>query len=99
MTNGKKKNVVLTLIVAVSSVGLWAIAAENAKEATPKTPAQMAFEQLKQLEGSWKGTASHGGEEAVEAKVAYHVTAAGSAVGNPSGDNHRCPCFGHYYRR
>jgi hypothetical protein len=32
------------------------------------------------LEGQWKGTATHGDEEIVEAQVNYHVTTAGSAV-------------------
>lgn len=70
----------MALVVALGSVSLWAITAEEVKDASKKTPAQVAFERLVKLEGSWKGTATHGGEEASETEVAYHVTAAGSAV-------------------
>ena len=70
----------LALLLIASALVLTPASASEADATAAAHDATSAFEALKSMEGTWKGTVSADGEEPRETTVTYRVSAAGHSV-------------------
>jgi hypothetical protein len=78
MTTSKK---VIRATIALCIFSAWPLLAHEDNMSAPK-PTSAEFNQVKQLAGTWSGTATHPGskEKPEPVKVEFQVTSAGSAI-------------------